>query len=868
MKHTIRYIVFCLVSLCAFGMQAQRSFRVHKSDGNMQSFFYSSLDSITFSKTDLNGVSHDNVVVQEFHTTDSVYRIPLADIDSVAFTVPPTVYKPDAVKIEGQLRQYVVRADSLTLWLQGNTPENIIPKNGSNIVTLECDDVLPYGFVGKVRNVEKDGDCIKVDCAQASLFDVFEKVYIEVDAATGTEVGLKKSPSRTNAWPPESKEIKIETIGGKYDFEEEFKPSDDFSGEFNQSIGFELATPKFIVNTAILIDGMQFSYSMTTIGDHRFSLTGSVSGKVRYEKEIELASVRNLRIPGIASFIEFFASAGLYFNFDGNAALGAEYTRDYKSIIHYEYSNNSASSIPDRFTMKPGEKSIDVEFEGDARLSFGLSYGFGIAPIVKELASVETTMKHGVTFYLPELIKLSLPVNKNHVDTLLYDKLNRNDYLCGNFDITGAMKITLLDVPNLPTIEFSKELDLDDYVRYNPVWKWGIVPEFKDVSMTIGNNDLNVRATVGRKLLKSVKTGFGVYDSKGSIITYLWNDKLYKDSIDKVISVSSGFYSAIEPGADSRYIVFPLVEAFGIKMRATPASKTSNPVVTTGDVYNITDRSGVISISAAGYENCSNPKWGIESLGHRGQGRKYYMSDSKFYLIYNAGSSNERQYYRAFFEADNYNRYGYVRSFKTNPGKYTMTTSTSYNSAANELTVRGIVAGRPVYDPEYMGSDEMIINESWMYGSVPQSVDIENGVVTGTISNVKAGGLCVFNSVYSTSNFKYTSDCCMIFIPNNIGLKCEILSKNGIENGPTWVKIQGKFTGKSNYSDIANLNFIPLYADSGDEAFYGFIEPKLNKETGEFTSHIDFDEHGTYRLVIIAEVNGDKLYFDGGIISI
>ena len=155
MKHTIRYIAFCLVSLCAFGMQAQRSFRVRKSDGNMQSFFYSSLDSITFSKTDLNGVSHNEVVVQEFHTPDSVYRIPLADIDSVAFTVPPTVYKPDAVKIEGQLRQYVVRADSLTLWLQGNTPENMIPKNGSNIVTLECDDVLPYGFVGKVGVWEK-----------------------------------------------------------------------------------------------------------------------------------------------------------------------------------------------------------------------------------------------------------------------------------------------------------------------------------------------------------------------------------------------------------------------------------------------------------------------------------------------------------------------------------------------------------------------------------------------------------------------------------------------------------------------------------------------------------------------------------------
>ena len=61
---------------------------------------------------------------------------------------------------------------------------------------------------------------------------------------------------------------------------------------------------------------------------------------------------------------------------------------------------------------------------------------------------------------------------------------------------------------------------------------------------------------------------------------------------------------------------------------------------------------------------------------------------------------------------------------------------------------------------------------------------------------------------------------------------------------------------------------MPLYADSGDIAFYGFISPTLNKETGEFSFYIHFDEPGTYRLVIITEVSGEKLYFDGGIISI
>lgn len=851
MKHTIRYIALCLFSLCAFGMQAQRSFRVHKSDGNMQSSFYSSLDSITFSKTDLNGVSHDDVVVQEFHTTDSVYRIPLADIDSIAFTVPPTVYKPDAVKIEGQLRQYVVRADSLTLWLQGNTPENIIPKNGSNIVTLECDDVLPYGFVGKVRNVEKDGDCIKVDCAQASLFDVFEKVYIEVDAATGTEVGLKKSPSRTNAWPPESKEIKIETIGGKYDFEEEFQPSDDFSGEFNQSIGFELATPKFIVNTAILIDGMQFSYSMTTVGDHRFSLTGSVSGKVGYEKEIELASVRNLRIPGIASFIEFFASAGLYFNFDGNAALGAEYTRDYKSIIHYEYSNNSASSIPDRFTMKPGGKSIDVEFEGDARLSFGLSYGFGIAPIVKELASVETTMKHGVTFYLPEPVKLSLPVNKNQIDTLLYDKLNRDDYLCGNLDITGEMKITLLDVPNLPTIEFSKELDLDDYVRYNPVWKWGIVPEFKDVYLSIRNYEAS--AKVGRNLINSVKVGFAVYDKNNKLITTEWQNRPYYNQLDTTIRMEKRL---VFPGNNSsEFRAYPVVEAFGIKMRANPYAVSSYPVAFT-EAVSMTDSHIMFSGHVEGTDSEYPFEAGIavypfRELKASPNTEKFnFTIDKKEFHFY-----NEIYQYHSYYKEGRQYINGNTMYFYIPPTGYEPESSAYYDAESETLYFEpfGLRINFDVYEYGEFGNDRLDFDSSRGYSIKAQP-----------------GAVYFYRAVETTS---YSDECYCgnfkrIFVPNNIGLSCEIISR---ELDGKDLYINGKLKGLNNYADYGIG-----YFDSIHDHFSltrSVSNGRIIKEDGSFQFVVNLEDVMDFHIhdltILIFDRNSKIIAtFDAGSVTI
>lgn len=572
MKHTIRYIAFCLVSLCAFGMQAQRSFRVHKSDGNMQSFFYSSLDSITFSKTDLNGVSHDNVVVQEFHTTDSVYRIPLADIDSVAFTVPPTVYKPDAVKIEGQLRQYVVRADSLTLWLQGNTPENIIPKNGSNIVTLECDDVLPYGFVGKVRNVEKDGDCIKVDCAQASLFDVFEKVYIERDAVTQSAES-KRAP-KTGIWPPETEYVVFPPLKGSVSLSEELKKGDNISGEFTQSVDCNLCTESFKLNFALLLDGADITCNVAAVGDYCLNINGSLGASGKYTKEFPLIEVRNIRVIGAASIFELFAELDAYLEIGGEIGLNVGFDKYFRIVMHAGFSTLSKNSAKNFIKYIDRDYKLDVNYDGNVSLSFGQIGKVGIAPLVKEVANTVWYIKEGITFYVPGSL---LPPPGSYMDTSkVYDELNRDDYLCANFDLKGGMEVTLLDCPNMPTVKKKYELDFDP-TWDTPLMKWGIVPDFtfkypggKDyVTTPDGDQYLNFSFNVKRNLASPVKIGFRSYykidNESFSSPEIWWSDSVYQNQKDFILSHPYWTGSKPKDGKSHEFIriVEPIVEVLG-----------------------------------------------------------------------------------------------------------------------------------------------------------------------------------------------------------------------------------------------------------------------------------------------------------------
>ena|GEM_PF-1771872 len=84
----IFFILLLSSVLCGFS-QDNRSLHIYRNDGGLNCIFQSSIDSIQYSRSDLNGTFFNCWTNQIIYTKDREYHVPLAAIDSVVFNMPP-----------------------------------------------------------------------------------------------------------------------------------------------------------------------------------------------------------------------------------------------------------------------------------------------------------------------------------------------------------------------------------------------------------------------------------------------------------------------------------------------------------------------------------------------------------------------------------------------------------------------------------------------------------------------------------------------------------------------------------------------------------------------------------------------------------
>lgn len=180
-----KYILFILLLTNLFGLttvhaqdaETPKAFFVYRNDGQFNAFFYDEIDSISFSNLDADSVLFEDIVTQEIWTTDTVYRIPLASIDSVGFQKLPTVYKEGVTELTDSLFDSLLRADSLSLKFDLTTPAKLLPVVGQKIVTMRFSDKLPHGFMGVVREINKNLDAYIVQCDSLFIGDAVSRFY-------------------------------------------------------------------------------------------------------------------------------------------------------------------------------------------------------------------------------------------------------------------------------------------------------------------------------------------------------------------------------------------------------------------------------------------------------------------------------------------------------------------------------------------------------------------------------------------------------------------------------------------------------------------------------------------------------------------
>lgn len=162
--------IMLMLMICQ-NVQAQEAFYIYRNDGGFNGFFFDDVKSISYSKYDLDSLEHDVYVVQDIELSDTIYRIPLAAIDSVGFQQPEIIINENLYEINGadkrlitgSLGYYFEGEDNYTIkWSSSNSLIRI-PEPGmiiynrewkSNSSYTQHTEVIDDGpFVGRVVSV-------------------------------------------------------------------------------------------------------------------------------------------------------------------------------------------------------------------------------------------------------------------------------------------------------------------------------------------------------------------------------------------------------------------------------------------------------------------------------------------------------------------------------------------------------------------------------------------------------------------------------------------------------------------------------------------------------------------------------------------
>ena len=228
-------------------------------DGLMNAFLNIDVDSITYTNADLSGRLHPNVVVQQVWTPDTLYSIPLNDLDSIGFQAPETKFKDDVFHIQEPHLPYLLGVDELSIFFSNTIPGTMLPQIGQVVISDIYEGLLVNGFAGRVEQINNDNGRIEIKCSQVAITDIFSKLFL-IGKGVSDQTGSDNAPRRSSSDPWVSYEDQgIHSI----DLPDELK-LEIFDGIF----GVTSKKPTLTVSYFIYIDEMIYSFAADAYMNH------------------------------------------------------------------------------------------------------------------------------------------------------------------------------------------------------------------------------------------------------------------------------------------------------------------------------------------------------------------------------------------------------------------------------------------------------------------------------------------------------------------------------------------------------------------------------------------------------------------------
>ena len=564
--------------MCA--QQEQDALYIYRNDGGFNAFFFRDIQRIDYSKVDTLGVEQADYVVQEVYALDSVFRIPLSAIDSVAFVTPETKYQPDvAHTTESDLWNYVIATDSVSwLLLNKSIPPALVPKVGDKLVTIDQTEMLPAGFVGRVATVQDEGGGIRVTCGKVELTEMFQQYVCKVDAYADPDEAAARGPRRSEQ--AYKKKLDIKPMAKTLHLTAANNISDNFSIDGNAYLGISVKpTIDLRVFLAVsMATGVNFDMVMsgTMETQLQFGMNGILNG------HINVPIIKNIVPIPACPPVMFNVELGLFTELQGSLNIGAVYSTTEK---YYALCQFNSLLEGGRQALARVEHVKDTLMWNDMTAKVTLNVG---GYLKKSLSCVSTDISEsGLRTEIGLRAEVEAPINWADGALLAIDGLT-GEALGKTILANQERSRKLYDQVDKGTITLSRFSNVQAFasmLNWTFTKKWeqttqigntmGLVPHIgKPVVRMATQHDNNVYLNfpMERELLFPVKVGADIYNSKNELVSQVSNDMAYAGSQSGPLAQRVALAGLPETG---RYKAYPRMDLFGFRLYSEPTDSFS-----------------------------------------------------------------------------------------------------------------------------------------------------------------------------------------------------------------------------------------------------------------------------------------------------
>lgn len=593
MKKLHLILLLALATLSAQAQTIGEAFYIYRNDGQFNAFFRDEIDSIAYSHYDADSIYYHENVTQLVYTADSLYRIPLAAIDSVGFVQPETIYREGTVPLTGELFDYLIKAEDMRLTFSAALPSGLIPKVDDKLVAAELSEKLPYGFVGKVRNVENDADGIAVYCDSLALEDAVSQFYstLEIVSDNGSSTRRylnRRAPAVTDRWPID---FKLPKIIVPIDLSRVFAPKKVF-GKGGKA-DFDISIVPTVTGRIVRVVDDKTGLScliIHAVTDYQTTTDIDLAGIARSDFDFVNRLWVHKDIPGPWGIPVYFAF-GPILEIGGELAFGATVNADFRHTADITFYPATAPYYLARMNplvralfqitgidqMSKQVNTVDHDFRktrfdaeweyfaARGNITAGVAGRIGVALPTHDVAWVGCEAQGG--------IKGDAEFNVDFDDfsnaergTGFYESLKNNSHL--TIKPYWGIQAVVSGLKDKLQVKFGR----DDYTLFDTkLLDRSFLPVFSDTKAMAGSGaSAEVSADIDNDCLFPWTVGFSLFDENNNRIGEpQWNNQKYCTKKDFSLPMKETF---TDLDTDKNYKVYPTLNLFGIPVLASPSA--------------------------------------------------------------------------------------------------------------------------------------------------------------------------------------------------------------------------------------------------------------------------------------------------------